>query len=130
MLDFHHSRENAPFGLLSISRTFNKFWIGLMGFKNIIDNSRMKDLYKKMKLVMDDVTYDIPEDIECILFLNVWSWGGGIPVWRNGLNLNDKDPERSIGVCTKKPLTNGAMADNTIEVLGFTGAVHLGEVRI
>lgn len=130
MLDFHHSRESAPLPIFSMSRTINKFWIGLMAFKNIIDNSRMKDLHKKMKLILDEIEYKIPPEIECILFLNVWSWGGGISVWRNGLVTENGASDQSIGKCTKKPLTQGSMSDGMIEVLGFTGGIHLGEVRI
>jgi len=127
MLDFHNSRRAAkdlPVPIFSFSRHFNKFWIGLMAAKNIVDNSRMRDLYKKLKLTMDGKVYEIPHEVECLLFLNVWSWAGGIPVWRQGLT------KTTIGQCTKKTLTYGEMDDGLIEVLGFTGGMHLGEVRL
>lgn len=153
MLDFHESREKVsrtPFKIFSISRTFNKFWIGLMTVKNMISDERnCKNLPKKLKLQMDGKNYEVPEDIECLLFLNVWSWASGIPVWRQGLttlenecekgNLPDvpsytlnyeNPPTDQFGLCTKKRLSYGQINDGVIEVLGFTGGIHLGEVRI
>lgn len=125
-LDFHRTRNADPVGILSVSRHFNKFFYALVGAKGMIQDP-MHDLDKKLQIELDGKACKIPEGIQGILFLNIWSYGGGVPVWRQGLYLNDVS---SIGECTGNRLDYGSMNDGKIEVLGFRGFFHLAQVQV
>ena len=78
-------------------------------------------------LEIDGRKVNLPDGIQGILFLNIWSYGGGVPVWRQGLYMNDSS---SIGECTGNRLDYGSMNDGKIEVIGFKGFFHLAQVQV
>lgn len=121
--DFHRSRDFEPFGLLRFSRHVNKLWWGLMGFKEITWPT-CANLSEIIELELDGRSVPIPDNLEGLNFLNIWSWGGGCPVWRQG--LVPEDPE-AVGLSTGERLDFGSINDGRIEIIGFTSSFHLGQ---
>lgn len=121
--DFHRSRDREPFGLLRFSRHVNKLWWGLMGFKEIIDPT-CANLSEIIELELDGRPVQIPSNLEGINFLNIWSWAGGCPVWRQGLVPDDPEV---FAFSTRERMDFGSFNDGRIEVMGFTSSFHLAQ---
>lgn len=124
--DFHRSRENEPIGILKLSRFVNKAWWGVMGAKNRF-GSGCTNLSKDIELELDGKRVVVPEGLQGIDFLNAWSWGGGTPIWRQGMVLEDGD---CFGVSTREKLDYGSLSDGKIEVVGFYDSIHLGQIIV
>eukprot|EP00593_Proboscia_inermis_P013965 CAMPEP_0171303816 /NCGR_PEP_ID=MMETSP0816-20121228/13417_1 /TAXON_ID=420281 /ORGANISM="Proboscia inermis, Strain CCAP1064/1" /LENGTH=160 /DNA_ID=CAMNT_0011783379 /DNA_START=34 /DNA_END=513 /DNA_ORIENTATION=- len=77
-LQVHNLRESEP--TLFFSRIINKAWYLMFGAEDVFKAS-CADLPQQVTLVADGVNIPIPADSQGIVFLNIDSYGGGIPLW-------------------------------------------------
>ncbi|XP_064415775.1 diacylglycerol kinase theta [Latimeria chalumnae] len=107
-LDFHQAREEEP-GKFN-SRFHNKGVYVKVGLQKI---SHTRNLHKDLKLQVDRQELDLP-NIEGLIFLNIPSWGSGADLWGS----------ESDGRFVKPRIDDGSL-----EVVGVTGVVHMGQVQ-
>jgi len=85
-LQVHMLRESKP--ELFFSRLFNKVWYLIFGAEEAIKESNI-NLPNEIVLVADGLRVPLPPDSQGILFLNIDSYLGGIPIW--SLAVKEKD---------------------------------------
>jgi diacylglycerol kinase (ATP) len=81
-LQVHNLRERK--GWLFFSRFFNKAWYFFAGGEEAIKSS-CANLAQQISVVADGTEIQLPPDSQGIIFLNIDSYAGGIPMWSNGL---------------------------------------------
>lgn len=91
-LQVHNLRESKP--TLFFSRIINKAWYLMFGAEDVFKAS-CADLPQQVTLVADGVNIPIPADSQGIVFLNIDSYGGGIPLWETGVKINRLSRRRS-----------------------------------
>eukprot|EP00592_Proboscia_alata_P017613 CAMPEP_0194396516 /NCGR_PEP_ID=MMETSP0174-20130528/125035_1 /TAXON_ID=216777 /ORGANISM="Proboscia alata, Strain PI-D3" /LENGTH=597 /DNA_ID=CAMNT_0039192597 /DNA_START=84 /DNA_END=1874 /DNA_ORIENTATION=+ len=91
-LQVHNLRESEP--TLFFSRIINKAWYLMFGAEDVFKAS-CADLPQQVTLVADGVNIPIPADSQGIVFLNIDSYGGGIPLWETGVKINRLSRRRS-----------------------------------
>lgn len=91
-LQVHNLRENSP--NMFFSRAVNKVWYALFGAEDAIKAS-CSDLPKQIILEADGVEVPIPKDSQGLIFLNIDSYLGGVPLWSRGVPIQ-KRPARYI----------------------------------
>ncbi|XP_066357777.1 diacylglycerol kinase 1-like [Miscanthus floridulus] len=113
-LDIHNLREENPERFYS--QFMNKVLYAREGAKNIMDNTF--DCFPwDVKLEIDGSKIDIPQDSEGILVANIRSYMGGVDLWKNEDDVSDTYLPQS-------------MHDKKLEVVSFTGMLHLGRLQI
>jgi len=113
-LDIHNLREENPERFYS--QFMNKVLYAREGAKNIMDNTF--DYFPwDVKLVIDGSKIDIPQDSEGILVANIRSYMGGVDLWKNEDDVSDTYLPQS-------------MHDKKLEVVSFTGMLHLGRLQV
>ena len=80
-LQVHNLRETKP--TLFFSRFFNKAWYAIAGGEEVIKSS-CAGLPGNVSLVADGVEIELPPDTQGIIFLNIDSYTGGVPLWGTG----------------------------------------------
>jgi hypothetical protein len=75
-------RENDP--TLFFSRAFNKVWYVIAGGEEMLKAS-CAGLPQNVTLEADGVEVPLPVDSQCVAFLNIDSYLGGVPLWSRGL---------------------------------------------
>eukprot|EP00557_Chaetoceros_sp_GSL56_P012366 CAMPEP_0176479938 /NCGR_PEP_ID=MMETSP0200_2-20121128/2013_1 /TAXON_ID=947934 /ORGANISM="Chaetoceros sp., Strain GSL56" /LENGTH=957 /DNA_ID=CAMNT_0017876029 /DNA_START=209 /DNA_END=3080 /DNA_ORIENTATION=+ len=83
-LQVHTLRENSP--NMFFSRAVNKIWYALFGAEDAIKAS-CSDLPKQIILEADGVKIPIPKDSQGLIFLNIDSYLGGVPLWSRGVPI-------------------------------------------
>jgi diacylglycerol kinase (ATP) len=90
-LQVHNLRENSP--EMFFSRAINKFWYTIFGAEDAIKAS-CSDLPQQIILEADGVRIPIPEDSQGLIFLNIDSYLGGVPLWSRGVPIWQKKLSR------------------------------------
>lgn len=80
-LQVHMLRESNP--SLFFSRFFNKAWYAIAGGEEALKSS-CANLSQQISLVADGIEITLPKDSQGIIFLNIDSYSGGVPLWSNG----------------------------------------------
>jgi Ca2+-binding EF-hand superfamily protein len=115
-LKFHETREANP--SLFFSRTFNKFIYTNIGVTSAFTSmlSSKPSFPSVVKLEVNGVDHPLPDDLAGICLLNLPSWGGGKNPW---------GPEdASTGFHPQ------VIDDSILEIIGFSGAFHLGQIQV
>lgn len=83
-LQVHNLRENSP--NMFFSRAVNKVWYALFGAEDAI-KATCSDLPNQIVLEADGVEVPIPKDSQGLIFLNIDSYLGGVPLWTRGVPM-------------------------------------------
>ncbi|KAL7551853.1 hypothetical protein ACHAWF_015059 [Thalassiosira exigua] len=110
-LQVHNLRESKP--KLFFSRFFNKAWYAIAGGEEALKSS-CANLCQHVKLVADGIEIPLPSDCQGLIFLNIDSYSGGVPMWSNGL----------------KPQKKSSCQDGLLDVVSIRGTFHLGQIRV
>jgi len=111
-LQFHNRRESNP--SLFKSRTLNKSIYGLYGVQKLVDAPPMiSELGVHVTVDGQDLPGDALQKIQCIVWQNIPSYGGGSVLW------GDYNPELEPHV---KPCE---MDDGVLEVVGLKDIAHV-----
>lgn len=86
-LQVHNLRENSPW--MFFSRAVNKVWYAIFGAEEAIKAS-YSDLPQQIILEADGVEVPIPKDSQGLIFLNIDSYLGGVPLWSRGVPVRKK----------------------------------------
>mmetsp|Transcript_27 Transcript_27/g.40 ORF Transcript_27/g.40 Transcript_27/m.40 type:complete len:1010 (-) Transcript_27:246-3275(-) len=153
-LQVHNLRESKP--NLFISRFFNKAWYAIAGGEEAIKSS-CANLSQQITLMADGIEIPLPPDSQGIIFLNIDSYSGGVPMWSkgkgpkprvrvrrysegdfmhangNGLTRNDSI-EDLAELEQSRELTAcdlpSSCQDGLLDVVSIRGAFHLGQIRV
>ncbi|OAY72771.1 diacylglycerol kinase 1 [Ananas comosus] len=113
-LDIHNLREENPEKFYN--QFLNKMLYAKEGAKAIMDRT-FADLPWQIRLEVDGVEVEIPEDAEGVLVANIGSYMGGVDLWQNeDENYDNFDPQ--------------SMHDKMIEVVSISGTWHLGTLQV
>ncbi len=143
-LQVHNLRESSP--KLFFSRFFNKAWYAMAGGEEAIKSS-CSDLPQQIILKADGIEIPLPPDSQGIIFLNIDSYSGGVPLWSKGLKPQKKRRRYSDGDFS---FTNGtgltrnesfedlvdlesspsSCQDGLLDVVSIRGSFHLGQIRV
>lgn len=112
-LQVHNLRESTP--KLFFSRFYNKVWYALAGGEEAIKSS-CANLPQHITLVADGVEIPLPPDSQGIIFLNIDSYSGGVPLWSKGQKLHKRKlRSHSEGDFQKGVGTKGFARSDSIE---------------
>ncbi|XP_048329235.2 diacylglycerol kinase 1 [Ziziphus jujuba] len=113
-LDIHNLREENPDKFYN--QFMNKVLYAREGAKNIMDRT-FADFHWQVRVVVDGVEIDVPEDAEGVLLANIGSYMGGVDLWQNeDENYDNFDPQ--------------SMHDKILEVVSISGTWHLGKLQV
>eukprot|EP00252_Welwitschia_mirabilis_P021470 TRINITY_DN5518_c0_g2_i1.p1 TRINITY_DN5518_c0_g2~~TRINITY_DN5518_c0_g2_i1.p1 ORF type:complete len:738 (-),score=168.41 TRINITY_DN5518_c0_g2_i1:251-2464(-) len=113
-LDIHTLREENPEKFYN--QFLNKMLYAKEGAKDIVDRA-CQDLPWQIRLEVDGIDVEVPEDSEGILVINIGSYMGGVDLWQNEDEQNDDfDPQ--------------SMHDKVLEVVSICGTWHLGKLQV
>ena len=153
-LQVHNLRESKP--KLFFSRFFNKTWYAIAGGEEAIKSS-CANLSEQITLVADGVEIPLPADSQGIIFLNIDSYSGGVPMWAKGLKPKGKGKrvrrysegdftsvtgglvrndsiEDLADLDTSRELTAcdlpSSCQDGLLDVVSIRGTFHLGQIRV
>ena len=152
-LQVHNLRESKP--KLFFSRFFNKAWYAIAGGEEAIKSS-CANLAQQITLVADGVEIPLPPDSQGIIFLNIDSYSGGVPLWSKGLKPKKKRVRRYSEGDFLNPIGGGMTRNDSIEdltdiaaarevtacdlpsscqdgllgVVSIRGTFHLGQIRV
>ncbi|CAK9862995.1 unnamed protein product [Sphagnum jensenii] len=113
-LDIHMLREESPEKFYN--QFMNKMLYAKEGAKEVMDRT-CADLPWQLRVEVDGVEIDIPEDSEGILIINIGSYMGGVDLWQNEEEHEDEFDTQS-------------MHDKVLEVVGICGTWHLGKLQV
>lgn len=113
-LDIHNLREENPEKFYS--QFVNKVLYAREGAKSIMDRT-FADFPWQIRLEVDGVEIEVPEDAEGVLVANIGSYMGGVDLWQNeDENYDNFDPQ--------------SMHDKILEVVSISGTWHLGKLQV
>lgn len=113
-LDIHNLREENP--EMFYNQFFNKVLYAREGAKGIMDKTFV-DFPWQIRLEVDGVDIEVPEDAEGVLVANIGSYMGGVDLWQNEDESYDNfDPQ--------------SMHDKVLEVVSISGTWHLGKLQV
>ncbi|ONK76385.1 uncharacterized protein A4U43_C03F27130 [Asparagus officinalis] len=113
-LDIHNLREENP--EMFYSQFLNKVLYAREGAKSIMDKT-FADFPWQVRLEVDGVDIEVPEDAEGVLVANIGSYMGGVDLWQNEDDSYDNfDPQ--------------SMHDKVLEVVSISGTWHLGKLQV
>ncbi|XVF08991.1 hypothetical protein REPUB_Repub07fG0051700 [Reevesia pubescens] len=113
-LDIHNLREENPEKFYN--QFMNKVLYAREGAKSIM-NSTFADFPWQVRVEVDGVEIEIPEDAEGVLVANIGSYMGGVDLWQNDDETYENfDPQ--------------SMHDKVLEVVSISGAWHLGTLQV
>ncbi|XP_031404646.1 diacylglycerol kinase 1 isoform X2 [Punica granatum] len=113
-LDIHNLREENPD--LFYNQFMNKVLYAREGAKSIMDRT-LADFPWEVRVEVDGVEIEVPEDAEGVLVANIGSYMGGVDLWQSeDDNYDNFDPQ--------------SMHDKILEVVSISGTWHLGKLQI
>ncbi|KAI3876937.1 hypothetical protein MKX03_032482 [Papaver bracteatum] len=113
-LDIHNLREENPEKFYN--QFMNKVLYAREGARSIMDNT-FEDFPWQVRVEVDGVDVEIPEDVEGVLVANIGSYMGGVDLWQNEDETDDNfDPQ--------------SMHDKMLEVVSISGMWHLGKLQV
>ncbi|KAI3996204.1 hypothetical protein MKX01_022698 [Papaver californicum] len=113
-LDIHNLREENP--EIFHNQFMNKVLYAREGARSIMDNT-FEDFPWQVRVEVDGVEVEVPEDAEGVLVANIGSYMGGVDLWQNEDETDDNfDPQ--------------SMHDKMLEVVSISGMWHLGKLQI
>lgn len=113
-LDIHNLREENPEKFYN--QFMNKVLYAREGAKSIMDRT-FEDFPWQIRVEVDGVEVEVPEDAEGVLVANIGSYMGGVDLWQNEDESYDNfDPQ--------------SMHDKILEVVSISGTWHLGKLQV
>lgn len=113
-LDIHNLREENP--EMFYNQFLNKVLYAREGARSIMDKT-FADFPWQVRLEVDGVDIEVPEDAEGVLVANIGSYMGGVDLWQNeDENYDNFDPQ--------------SMHDKVLEVVSISGTWHLGKLQV
>ncbi|KAJ9568208.1 hypothetical protein OSB04_004174 [Centaurea solstitialis] len=113
-LEIHNLREENPEKFYN--QFMNKVLYAREGARTIMDRT-FADYPWQVKVEVDGVDVEVPEDAEGVLVANIGSYMGGVDLWQNeDENYDNFDPQ--------------SMHDKTLEVVSISGTWHLGKLQV
>ncbi|KAM6593893.1 hypothetical protein CsatA_001596 [Cannabis sativa] len=113
-LDIHNLREENPEKFYN--QFMNKVLYAREGAKGIMDRT-FEDFPWQVRVEVDGVEIEVPEDAEGVLVANIGSYMGGVDLWQNeDENYDNFDPQ--------------SMHDKILEVVSISGTWHLGKLQV
>ncbi|KAK8584020.1 hypothetical protein V6N12_068271 [Hibiscus sabdariffa] len=113
-LDIHNLREENPEKFYN--QFMNKVLYAREGAKSIMVRT-FADFPWQVRVEVDGVEIEVPEDAEGVLVANIGSYMGGIDLWHNEDETCDNfDPQ--------------SMHDKVLEVVSISGTWHLGKLQV
>ncbi|RDX89367.1 Diacylglycerol kinase 1, partial [Mucuna pruriens] len=113
-LDIHNLREENPDKFYN--QFMNKVLYAREGAKSIMDRT-FADLPWQLRVEVDGVEIEVPEDAEGVLVANIGSYMGGVDLWQNEDENYDNFDQQS-------------MHDKILEVVSISGTWHLGKLQV
>ncbi|WRX17036.1 Diacylglycerol kinase [Theobroma cacao] len=112
-LDIHNLREENPEKFYN--QFMNKVLYAREGAKSIMDRT-FADFPWQVRVEVDGVEIEVPEDAEGVLVANIGSYMGGVDLWQNEDETYENfDPQ--------------SMHDKILEVVSISGTWHLGTLQ-
>ncbi|KAK4479794.1 hypothetical protein RD792_015330 [Penstemon davidsonii] len=113
-LEIHNLREENPEKFYN--QFMNKVLYAREGAKSIMDRT-FADFPWQVRVEVDGVEIEVPEDAEGVLVANIGSYMGGVDLWQNEDESYDNfDPQ--------------SMHDKVLEVVSISGTWHLGKLQV
>ncbi|KAI3852368.1 hypothetical protein MKX03_018848 [Papaver bracteatum] len=113
-LDIHNLREENPEKFYN--QFMNKVLYAREGAKSMMENT-FEDFPWQVRVEVDGVDVEVPEDAEGVLVANIGSYMGGVDLWQNEDETDDNfDPQ--------------SMHDKMLEVVSISGMWHLGKLQV
>ncbi|KAI7741203.1 hypothetical protein M8C21_026492 [Ambrosia artemisiifolia] len=113
-LEIHNLREENPEKFYN--QFMNKVLYAREGARTIMDRT-FADYPWQVKVEVDGVDVEVPEDAEGVLVVNIGSYMGGVDLWQNeDDNYDNFDPQ--------------SMHDKRLEVVSISGTWHLGKLQV
>ncbi|KAI8528842.1 hypothetical protein RHMOL_Rhmol12G0179000 [Rhododendron molle] len=113
-LEIHNLREENPDKFYN--QFMNKVLYAREGAKTIMDRT-FEDFPWQIRVEVDGVEIEVPEDAEGVLVANIGSYMGGVDLWHNEDETYDNfDPQ--------------SMHDKILEVVSISGTWHLGKLQV
>ncbi|XP_009630275.1 diacylglycerol kinase 1-like [Nicotiana tomentosiformis] len=113
-LEIHNMREENPEKFYN--QFMNKVLYAREGAKSIMDRT-FADFPWQVRVEVDGVEIEVPEDAEGVLVANIGSYMGGVDLWQNEDETYDNlDPQ--------------SMHDKMLEVVSISGTWHLGKLQV
>lgn len=113
-LEIHNMREENPDKFYN--QFMNKVLYAREGAKSIMDRT-FADFPWQVRVEVDGVEVEVPEDAEGVLVTNIGSYMGGVDLWQNEDESYDNfDPQ--------------SMHDKVLEVVSISGTWHLGKLQV
>lgn len=113
-LEIHNLREENPDKFYN--QFMNKVLYAREGAKSIMDRT-FADFPWQVRVEVDGVEIEVPEDAEGVLVANIGSYMGGVDLWQNEDESYDNfDPQ--------------SMHDKVLEVVSISGTWHLGKLQV
>ncbi|CAN1151928.1 Diacylglycerol kinase 1 [Linum perenne] len=113
-LEIHNLREENPEKFYN--QFMNKVLYAREGAKSIMDRT-FADFPWQVRVEVDGVEIEVPEDAEGVLVANIGSYMGGVDLWQNEDEYYDNfDPQ--------------SMHDKLLEVVSISGTWHLGKLQV
>ncbi|KAL8262725.1 hypothetical protein R6Q59_024074 [Mikania micrantha] len=113
-LEIHSMREENPEKFYN--QFMNKVLYAREGARTIMDRT-FADYPWQVKVEVDGVDVEVPEDAEGVLVVNIGSYMGGVDLWQNEDDSYDNFNPQS-------------MHDGKLEVVSISGTWHLGKLQI
>ncbi|KAK6920955.1 Diacylglycerol kinase, catalytic domain [Dillenia turbinata] len=113
-LDIHNLREENPDKFYN--QFMNKVLYAREGARSIMDRT-FADFPWQIRVEVDGVEIEVPEDAEGVLVANIGSYMAGVDLWQNEDETYDNfDPQ--------------SMHDKILEVVSISGTWHLGKLQV
>ncbi|PIN18489.1 Diacylglycerol kinase [Handroanthus impetiginosus] len=113
-LEIHNLREENPEKFYN--QFMNKVLYAREGAKSIMDRT-FADFPWQVRVEVDGVEIEVPEDAEGVLVANIGSYMGGVDLWQNeDESYENFDPQ--------------SMHDKVLEVVSISGTWHLGKLQV
>ncbi|XP_065878381.1 diacylglycerol kinase 1 isoform X1 [Euphorbia lathyris] len=113
-LEIHNLREENPDKFYN--QFMNKVLYAREGARSIMDRT-FADFPWQVRVEVDGVEVEVPEDAEGVLVANIGSYMGGVDLWQNeDESYDDFDPQ--------------SMHDKLLEVVSISGTWHLGKLQV
>lgn len=113
-LDIHNLREENPEKFYN--QFMNKVLYAREGARSIMDRT-FEDFPWQVRVEVDGVEIEVPEDAEGVLVANIGSYMGGVDLWQNEDESYDN-------------LEPQSMHDKVLEVVSISGTWHLGKLQV
>ncbi|KAL2465187.1 Diacylglycerol kinase 1 [Abeliophyllum distichum] len=113
-LEIHNLREENPEKFYN--QFMNKVLYAREGARSIMDRT-FADFPWQVRVEVDGVEIEVPEDAEGVLVANIGSYMGGVDLWQNeDESYENFDPQ--------------SMHDKVLEIVSISGTWHLGKLQV